>query len=84
MHQCFHSTDQNGMASSGKLVALFKQGLNEIPELLFAGSVAAICVVGGFIRMYHYDKNDEWNKRYKYLPVLMRPDDPRVAKVHKT
>lgn len=73
------------MAAAGgsKFVALFKQGLNEVPELLFAGTAATIAGTTALILTYYREKNDYGNKIYKVLPVLMRPDDPRVAKVHK-
>lgn len=70
-------------ATSGRFVSLFKQGLNEIPEVLAAGVAAVFGVTLASYRLYHYQKNEEWNKVYKLVPVYMRPDDPRVVKVHK-
>lgn len=70
-------------ATSGKLVALWKQALNEIPEVVLAGFAAtAMATVAGF-RVYSDKKNGKFNKIYKEQVVLMRPDDPRVATVHK-
>lgn len=71
------------MATSGRFVSLFKQGLNEIPEVMFAGLGAAIMGTVAWIRVYYIIKNDEQNRVYKLQPIYMRPDDPRVAKVHK-
>lgn len=71
------------MAANGRFVSLLKQGWNEIPEILVAGSVALVTMaMSGFGIRYYY-KNDLFNKKYKLYPVYMRPDDPRVAKVHK-
>lgn len=71
------------MALSGKLVGLWKQGLNEIPELIFSGITAAIFVTAAAFKVHYNDRHENHNKVYKFLPVLMRPDDPRAAKVHK-
>lgn len=71
------------MATSGKFVSLFKQALNEIPEVLYAGMAGTLAAAGASVRIYYYMKNEEYNKVYKLGPVHMRPDDPRVVKVHK-
>lgn len=71
-------------ATSGRFVSLFKQGLNEIPEVLLAGTAATIMSVVASVRLYYMIKNEESNHKYKLLPVYMRPEDPRVAKVHKS
>lgn len=71
------------MATSGKLVALWKQGLNEVPEVILAGVVATIMATAAGIKLHFDKKNDKFNKVYKFDPVYMRPDDPRVARVHK-
>lgn len=71
------------MAANGKLVSLVKQGLNEIPEIIFVGIGAVVAASAASVRLYYYQKNEEWNKVYKLIPVYMRPDDPRVVKVHK-
>lgn len=72
------------MATTGRMVSLFKQGLNEIPEVILSGVAATIVASAAFAKIYYDSKHDGQNKRYKLIPVLMRPDDPRVAKVHKT
>lgn len=79
----FLSTDPKTMASSGKLVALWKQGLNEIPEVILAGVAATVMATAAAFKLQYDKKNDKFNKVYKFQPVYMRPDDPRVAKVHK-
>lgn len=73
--------------ASGKLTALFKQGLNEIPEVVLTGIVAAAFVSVAFVKVYRDDKkgmNGPNNSKYKFFPVYMRPDDPRAAYVHKS
>jgi hypothetical protein len=65
------------------LTALLKRGWNEIPEVVGSSAVAlvgiAMCVVG----VTQYYRKDGDNRRYKLTYVVMRPDDPRAAKVHK-
>lgn len=71
------------MASTGRLQGLIKQGFNEIPEIMVSGIAAVLSTVVGGIACYRFYKRDGANHKYKLLPVYMRPDDPRVAKVHK-
>lgn len=83
-HFHFHFDRHTVMASSGKFVALFKQGLNEIPEVIASG-VVGMTMAGVAITKIFYDSKQEnfGNKKYKLYPIYMRPDDPRAAKVHK-
>lgn len=71
------------IAKEGRLVALFKQGINEIPEVMFAGAgfigMSAISILAYSL----CDKEKLNNRQYKMYPVYMRPDDPRVPLVHK-
>lgn len=69
---------------SGKMVSLFKQAMNEIPEVVLSGVAATVAASIAYVKICNDHANGAENKRYKTLPVLMRPDDPRVAKVHKT
>lgn len=72
------------MASNGKFVALFKQGLNEIPEVMLAGVAGTtMATIAGFKLYYDSKTVDYTNKKYKLYPTYMRPDDPRAAKVNK-
>lgn len=71
------------MASSGRFVSLIKQGCNEIPEVILSGVAAFAATAVCSVVMIRYYKNDGENRKYKLLPVYMRPDDPRAAKVHK-
>lgn len=64
-------------------MGLFKQGLNEVPEVIFAGVGATVFAVAASIKIYYHEKNDKSNKVYKLYPTYLRPDDPRAAKVHK-
>lgn len=70
-------------ATSGKLVALWKQALNEIPEVVLAGIAATVMATAAGFKVYNDSKSGKFNRVYKDQIVLMRPDDPRVAKVHK-
>lgn len=65
------------------LTALLKQGWNEIPEVVTTTAAAAVAVVIGIYTVHQYEKKGLENKRYKNKYVIMRPDDPRVAKIHK-
>lgn len=80
----FHFHRRTAMASTGKFVSLLKQGLNEIPEVIAAG-IVGLSMGGIAVAKVYYDSKQEGygNKKYKFHPVYMRPDDPRAAKVHK-
>ncbi|CAH3858390.1 uncharacterized protein LOC123708284 [Pieris brassicae] len=70
-------------ASRKTLAQLIRQGYDEIPEI-YASSVLALVGIGlGTVGCYNYYKRDGDNKRYKKMYVVMRPDDPRVAKIRK-
>lgn len=62
---------------------LWKRGWNEIPEVMGSGCYAVAGVFLGSLGLYNYYARDGDNRRYKQLYVVMRPDDPRAAKVHK-
>ncbi|XP_013163452.1 PREDICTED: uncharacterized protein LOC106114697 [Papilio xuthus] len=62
---------------------LFQQGWNEIPEVMASTGLAIVGIGLGVLGVYNYDKRDGDNKRYKQVYVIMRPDDPRVAKIRK-
>lgn len=70
-------------ATGGKLVGLWKQALNEIPEVVLAGIAATVMATAAGFKVYSDTKKGVFNRVYKNQIVLMRPDDPRVAKVHK-
>lgn len=70
-------------AANGRFVALVRQGWNEIPEVMASGVLALFGIGLGTYTIYRHEKTDFANKRYKLYPVYMRPDDPRVAKIHK-
>ncbi|KAJ9592854.1 hypothetical protein L9F63_015497, partial [Diploptera punctata] len=44
---------------------LFKQGWNEIPEVVGSSFVALIGVTMGFVGLYNYYAKDGDNKKYK-------------------
>lgn len=60
------------------LVQLFKQGCDEIPEIMgsSAGGLVGIGIIG--YALYYYNKHELWNRRFKFLPTVVRPEDPRA------
>ena len=58
--------------------SLMKRAWNEIPEV--AGATAGGIVGLGFtgIALYIYQKKDLSNRRFKLVPTVVRPDDPRA------
>lgn len=71
-------------SATGKIVPLFKQAMNEIPEVVLSGAAAMIVAGIAYAKIRYDYSHGGQNKRYKLIPVLMRPDDPRAAQVHKT
>ncbi|XP_055634380.1 uncharacterized protein LOC129774624 [Toxorhynchites rutilus septentrionalis] len=75
------------MAASAKtsqgLRALFRRGWNEIPEVVGSSVMAVIGVGLTAIGLVRYYSNDMDNRVYKMDYVVMRPDDPRVARIRK-
>lgn len=68
-------------AASRGLVALFKRGWNEIPEVVGSGVIGVIgSFLGGFA-LWKYYANDGDNRRFKTNLVVYRPDDPKVQKI---
>lgn len=64
-------------------VGIIKKAWNDLPDIV-GGSVLALIGLGlAGIGLARYYANDGDNRRYKYTYVVMRPDDPRAAKVHK-
>uniref|UniRef100_A0A336MFN9 CSON001012 protein n=1 Tax=Culicoides sonorensis TaxID=179676 RepID=A0A336MFN9_CULSO len=65
------------------LLALFKQACDEIPEVV--GSVAAagvgLVIIG--VGLVYYNSHDLSNRRYKFLPTVVRPDDPRAKNIRE-
>lgn len=62
---------------------LFRQGWAEIPEVMSSSFMAIIGIGLASVGAYKYAKYDGDNRRYKMTYVVMRPDDPRVAKIRK-
>ncbi|VEN59231.1 unnamed protein product [Callosobruchus maculatus] len=65
------------------LVALFKKGWNEIPEVLGSSFMALIGVGISASALYMYYQKDGDNRRYKDRYTVYRHDDPRVARIRQ-
>ncbi|XP_068629017.1 uncharacterized protein NdufA3 [Battus philenor] len=70
-------------ATRRTLGQLLQQGWNEIPEVIGSTGLAVVGIVLGIVGVRNYIARDGDNKRYKQVYVIMRPDDPRVAKIRK-
>lgn len=68
-------------AAGRGLVALFKRGWNEIPEVVGSGVIAVIGLGIGSFGLWKYYAEDGDNRRFKSAVVIYRPDDPRVKKI---
>lgn len=57
---------------------LLRQGWNEIPEVVgaTAGGIIGLGFMG--VAAYLYKKKDLQNRRFKMVPTVVRPDDPRA------
>ncbi|XP_046971076.1 uncharacterized protein LOC125072782 [Vanessa atalanta] len=62
---------------------LLQQAWTEIPEIVATTGMGLIGIALGGIAVRNYYQNDGDNRRYKKVYVIMRPDDPRVAKIRK-
>ncbi|XP_017785370.1 PREDICTED: uncharacterized protein LOC108568676 [Nicrophorus vespilloides] len=77
----------SGAVQSRGLVALFKRGWNEIPEVIgstFMGIIGIGLSMGG---LYTYYKKDGDYNKYKLEYTVIRHDDPlanRLQKVTRT
>lgn len=69
--------------SSGRLVGLFKQGWNVIPEVVGSSVVALLGVGLATVGLVQYYAKDGDNRRFKSTIVVLRPDDPLAAKIRK-
>ncbi|EAT48534.1 AAEL000458-PA [Aedes aegypti] len=67
-------------ASRG-LTALFKRGWNEIPEVVGSSAMALVGIGLTLVGLSNYYRKDSDNRRYKMDYVVMRPEDPRAAKI---
>ena len=65
------------------LTGMLRQGWNEIPEIIGSSVVMVIGLGFGVATMVGYSMKDGDNRKHKQLPTVMRPDDPRAAKIHK-
>jgi hypothetical protein len=65
------------------LQGALKQGWNEIPEIIGSSAVMLVGLCFGAASIYIYNSRGLDNRKHKLLPIVMRSDDPRVAKIHK-
>lgn len=65
------------------LAQLWRQGWTEIPEILSSTGLAILGIGLAVAGLRNYYINDGDNRRYKKTYVVMRPDDPRVARIRK-
>jgi len=72
-----------GARGGNKLMALFKQGWNEIPEVMGSAIYGFIGMGMAFYGMHRIVKYDLNNHRYKTTYTVMRPDDERVNRINK-
>ncbi|CAH1965998.1 unnamed protein product [Acanthoscelides obtectus] len=63
------------------LVALFKRGWNEIPEIIGSSFMGLIGIGMTGYGLYIYYAKDGDNRRYKDRYTVYRHDDPRVEKI---
>lgn len=70
-------------AARKPLGALFKQACDEIPEVVGSLAAAGLGVAITIGVLSYYNSHDLQNRRYKFLPVVVRPDDPRATNQRK-
>ncbi|XP_067002855.1 uncharacterized protein NdufA3 [Anabrus simplex] len=63
------------------LMALFKRGWHEIPEVIGSSFMALIGIGLASVGVYNYYAKDGDNRRFKQTYIVYRPDDPRAARV---
>lgn len=68
---------------AGRLATLFKQGWNEIPEVVGSSFVALLGLGLAGAGLVNYYAKDGDNRRFKSQIVVMRSDDPRAEKIRK-
>ncbi|XP_023020801.1 NADH:ubiquinone oxidoreductase subunit A3 [Leptinotarsa decemlineata] len=70
-------------APSSRIVALWKRGWHEIPEIM-GSSIMGLMGIGMTVAsVYYYYAKDGDNRRYKERYTVYRHDDPRVARIRK-
>ncbi|KAG5875689.1 hypothetical protein JTB14_023968 [Gonioctena quinquepunctata] len=65
------------------LVALFKRGWNEIPEVIGSSFFGVFGLGLTAFSVYCYYAKDGDNRKYKEHYTVYRHDDPRVDKIRK-
>jgi len=68
-------------AARKSLVQLWKQGWNELPEIMGSSMFALFGIGIGIYSVRRYYKEELYNHRYKDLYLVYRPEDPRAARI---
>lgn len=77
----FVDSEMAAAQGSKGLVALFKRGWNEIPEIMGSTGMALIGVALGGYGLWKYVQDDGDNRPYRLEYTVIRDDDPRAEKV---
>ncbi|KAK8380153.1 hypothetical protein O3P69_016653 [Scylla paramamosain] len=72
-------------ASAGRrtLAQLYRQGWNEIPEVMASSYIMVLGLGLMGLSAYTYIKKDGDKKKYRFTYTVYRPDDPRVETIRK-
>lgn len=63
------------------LIGLIKLGWHELPDIM-GGTVLALLGIGmGSFGVWNYYRRDCDNRRFKQQIIVMRPEDPRAARI---
>lgn len=65
------------------LVALFKRGWNEIPEIIGSSFMALIGLGLSAYTLHDYYAKDGDNRKHKFEYTVIRHDDPLAARVRR-
>jgi len=63
------------------LMQLFKQACNEIPEVVGSCTAGLLGIVICFSALHYYNKHELWNRRFKLMPTVVRPEDERAKNI---
>ncbi|ODM93549.1 hypothetical protein Ocin01_13127 [Orchesella cincta] len=72
-----------GLTFGQKVMHLWKQGWNEIPEVMGSAFYGFIGIGIGTYGTWRYYKEERYNHRYKTTFTIYRPDDERVSRIRR-